>query len=1016
MSNIHGPSSTAQPASKDASVSNEHISVSQNEFDELDVASQPRGLKRSARSQGRISSCAECRRLKLKCDRGASDSWPCVQCRRRKCSELCPGSTSTPTAKAGNEKLLRHYRNKIADLEARLSAASAPPPFTQPESHHTDSAHLNSRSEQPGSSFSPVFSSAHGEGIRLEQRQQDEEAGEMQPPAASPQHQAGYMTARPPNSYVADNTQMQRPAPQGVDDASDKSYEPADQMYWPDDLSDPASPIALPADASPPVSMSAPGPALPSTLNNEMAAQTSVPSGPTFFGRSAGALYRQADKGNVSKSRTSPSQRLNFDLTDGIRLTQFSVLALSIQLFDTSPMICSPYLQQSALSVLPPTLWQALEILDKYNSQVAWMYTPVDVTYLQRSLQQLYSGSTNVMTEPRLSMVLLALALGALFDEEQNNPKSPFSSVPDQRRQGNLRTTARTIASDRPWSASVAPHQAHSRDSQSQRIFQLGFQTFLRQTSALSVFAPCVWESAVCAHLAVSYLLSRGQADTSHAAWQVLGSGIRIAVSLGLHCSQSRWNLPPEQTSAHARVWWELQAYERLQSLNFGRPSCLPEHISCRHPFQITGSDWQTLQPNKEVFHAIKYQLGPLYAKINLLHCKEETPSVLHVMSIDAEIRSFMRNIPSWLRLDEESPPSGQAVTKDASSSSLPGPHQISQADCDHILPQKHMLSLLFHKAILFLHRPFFCKATKNTNEPLLSPYASSFAAAIGSARQHTMLFSSAMDSCPSALKWWFFIFHLYTAAVLQAQVLLRCPRSMLATEVQNDLEISFSLLTKAAMTSNVARRAASHLGNLRSKILRRLAAESSRSARSIVPASAAGMLGSGTDGTGRPLTSSAANNAMSARTGLDALSEAAASSQVTSTLNTSSYDPFAMATSSSMDSVASTAPTMHSSISNKSFTATRPDQPDNESLWPSSSSLSHQPTGHQSSDELQQQQCASALAAYHNMEDLSAILESDNLPPEIANGPPAQWAWMDPLLQATLFWHTDSNGSFSRS
>ncbi len=645
------------------------------------------------------------------------------------------------------------------------------------------------------------------------------------------------------------------------------------------------------------------------------------------------------------------------------------------------------------MSVLPPSLWQAQELLDSYETHVTWMYTPVDVETLRTALKQLYAGST-VMTEPRLSMILLALALGDLFHANgsytQHGQRQHSFAVNGLREQASQMPRNRATNGSDVQTASAGASTTQEAHGEDQRIFHVGFTCFLRQSSPMGVFAPCVWESAVSAHLAVSYLLSRGNADTSHAAWQILGCGIRQAVSLGLHCSQSAWNLPPERLSAHARVWWELQAYERLQSLNFGRPSCMPEHVSCVPPFTLGAADWRTVKPNREVFHALKYALGPLYAKINLLHCKEDSPTMAHIMSIDAEVRAFLQKVPSWLLLgqDQENVAShgGAAAAFDADRRQSPTPPSVWQ----HILPQKHMLSLLIHKAILFLHRPFFSEATRKTSEPLLSPYSSSFAAAIGSARQHTLLFKSATESCPSALKWWFFIFHLYTAAVVQAQVLLRCPRSMLATEVQSDFELSFSLLTTAAKTSNVAARAAMHIGTLRSKILRKLGAESSRMLGNTLPTPAA-----------------RSNRYIS---GLDALSEAAVSSLNSGYGQDSSLASLSMGAAESMAHSVSTARTNPSPLSN--FSATAQDA----AASAGAVFLPHEQLRLGNKDLAQQRQNAPDWADFLDVNDLSAILESENLPPELASGPPAQWAWMDPLLQATLFWHTDSNGALERS
>ena len=53
--------------------------------DSLRAPSNDGGVVRRTSGRGPLS-CAECRRLKLKCDR----VWPCTPCQRRGCSAICP--------------------------------------------------------------------------------------------------------------------------------------------------------------------------------------------------------------------------------------------------------------------------------------------------------------------------------------------------------------------------------------------------------------------------------------------------------------------------------------------------------------------------------------------------------------------------------------------------------------------------------------------------------------------------------------------------------------------------------------------------------------------------------------------------------------------------------------------------------------------------------------------------------------------------------------------------------------
>lgn len=282
-----------------------------NNMDDPDTTSQPRGVKRPAQSQKRGSSCAECRRLKLKCDRGSSDSWPCVQCRRRKCAELCPGSVSTPTAKAGNEKLLRLYRNKIADLESRLSATSVPSASSTDHLERTTAASSGSSFDPSTTLLETRASPTIDVGSLSGPEQLLQGLDSMPPPGErSPHHRTPSLIASPSSSAVR-NDLLQNVAAQATQDASDQADEPMDHLYWPEDTSAQAPSLAHAANTAPSSSASGPAPALTSASDEIGSNQASVPSGPTFFGRSAGALYQQSENGNVSPVSSNPTSHID---------------------------------------------------------------------------------------------------------------------------------------------------------------------------------------------------------------------------------------------------------------------------------------------------------------------------------------------------------------------------------------------------------------------------------------------------------------------------------------------------------------------------------------------------------------------------------------------------------------------------------------------------------------------------------------------------------------------------------
>lgn len=114
-----------------------------------------------------------------------------------------------------------------------------------------------------------------------------------------------------------------------------------------------------------------------------------------------------------------------------------------------------------------------------------------------------------------------------------------------------------------------------------------------------------------------------------------------------------------------------------------------------------------------------------------------DLPSYEVVLELDRNLRSIEAGAPPYLRFD----------------------HVDTTSNLKHIIgPQRHMVSLLLHKALLALHRPYFAKAVA-LDEPMVSQFASSFNACVMSARQHTILMRSILKQNPiAAHRWWFFL------------------------------------------------------------------------------------------------------------------------------------------------------------------------------------------------------------------------------------------------------------------
>lgn len=325
---------------------------------------------------GKIKSCSECRRLKLKCIRDG-DSWPCVPCRRRRCNELCPDGIANTTEKASSERLLRHYRSRIATLEVEL-----------------------------------------------------EEQKEL-------------------NRHVLNETQSYNNQLHLADNAASNA-----QRDRPEDGGQSSSHVSY---------------SYTGLVTNHR----------HFHGRSTGALYAHPEDHLERRTSSSSSASASIQRAKAI-LNQFP--------FE-----------------------DAMNLLTLYSESVTWMYSPISCTDIHRFTRRAYDASC---TSGEMSVVCLALALGNHFQ----------------------RTT------------DSGAQEIHPRLYRAGLECILGFETFEKPSL----------EAAAACHLCCSYLLSQGESGKSQAAWQMLGIGIRLAVSMGLHCEQKQWGASHEREQACSWAFWEL--------------------------------------------------------------------------------------------------------------------------------------------------------------------------------------------------------------------------------------------------------------------------------------------------------------------------------------------------------------------------------------------------------------------------------------------------------------------------
>ncbi|KAL1407402.1 hypothetical protein Q8F55_006834 [Vanrija albida] len=405
-----------------------------------------------------------------------------------------------------------------------------------------------------------------------------------------------------------------------------------------------------------------------------------------------------------------------------------------------------------------PTVDEAYKLLDVYEREVEWMYRPLDRLAAREALQLIYSG-------------------GSISERIHHVPPHRLATV--------LMVFALAITfTNGPMSQSMPFFNAASA------LLCVPERHFMVRHTLSSVET---------LHMMVSYLLTLGNALSAKAAWPLIGLCVRIACAIGLHRDPSSWGLSAKQEEDRARLWWECVTYDMFLGLNYGRPYAIPAQLINVPPPPYPADGGVT--PSEGVFHAFKYRLAQSFFRIADYLGSSELPDYSVVVTLDSELRRVEAQAPNWLKWSDFYDPATMKLS----------PTYITQ---------QHSATMFYHKGLLVLHRPWFFKAVQGGSEPLLGPYAASFTTCVTSARKHTRLMASLLRCCPqAAYGWWYFIFHAFTAAIIQYTVLRRVPQSMMADEVRADFDASFDIIKQMSEHSGTARRALPVLARLHDRL-----------------------------------------------------------------------------------------------------------------------------------------------------------------------------------------------------
>ncbi|RXK39802.1 hypothetical protein M231_02995 [Tremella mesenterica] len=731
-------------------------------------------------------SCGECVRLKLKCTR----TWPCTNCVRRGCSAICPSGTLRPR---DDLKMQKTVKALLAENEALKAALAA-------------------RNEDAEGEWDPSIPIENRATVHLRRESEGSPGGlpdtlhtvsQLHPNSAhaqlvSPQSQSQSPGYTPPATRV---TTLESRIISSVRDESHLaavSGSGAGLMDWTDEAG-------------------------------------------RYIGRGAGALYVCEDEDGEGEGEVTENNSPAGD--PGSSMT-FPIMA------------SDPSVLMHMHEVMPPKSG-ALALLQIYYTRVEWMYTPTDRRAIASTLETIYTPAsiiTGLHNVPphRLATFLMALALGHVFADHT-------SPAPQAQRLFSIASALLTL----PRHHFMVKHSTAAVECLHMMVSFL-FST--HQPEAGKAAWPLL---GTCIRIACAVGLHRDgtrwglagveKENRERLWWECMTYDLLQSLNFGrpysipVHLSDCQ---PPS----------DPDLYPHSSHNSHPSPASLQSEPYPR-------SKWD------DQFHQLKYRLVRRFVRIADCLASPELPRYDVVMQLDGELRGVEATAPSWLRWqtdgelsggwskrsfeevgskryedgqgngwskpDENQSTSGRSKYGEISSdwskfSDVEGGWYkqenkamgrgerwieemtagLGDEDKEKRVPQVHMAALLLHKALLALHRPWFFQAIAAGSEPLRSPYAASFQACISSARRHTQIMGSCLRRCPgAAYSWWFFLFHAYTSAIVQAAVLLRLPNSIMADEIRTDFDQTCGIIEEMGPNSRLARRALPMLMRLRERL-----------------------------------------------------------------------------------------------------------------------------------------------------------------------------------------------------
>ncbi|GMK58669.1 hypothetical protein CspeluHIS016_0601110 [Cutaneotrichosporon spelunceum] len=689
-------------------------------------------VREERRSRKQLS-CAECHRLKLKCDRQV----PCSNCVRRECIELCPNSVRVKKTTQRNDDM-GEMRERLAAIEGMLASI---PGIRRRRSASSSSSGSGSR--ERGKERDRRRRDVRERERERRGRGRDEQRDERRRDASryrdegrsrspSPQYRRGYETS--PHTRTSERWSPRRPeddepraGPSFSNPTVASSHATPSQPNLQPSINPPHQTPSQASQATPSFQYTyEPNPPAQDESYGTLVIDRSGRS--KWLGPTAGTEWLRNSEVGPRRSRSDsppPAERADEDWFG------------ADSLFPFPPWGPAPTMATILLH-LPP-VDEARVLLDAYYGNYTWNHDVAPRAGVQPIFERAYglTEDPSRVHPQQLALLFIILAMGAL-----HNPALP------------------------PHDPGAEHHLAAARWCLVKGDF-IGHNT-IAGLQALVIMA--------------HYALETEKGRNGDSAWPLWGLAMRLVTAMGLHIDGRRWNLPPEVAEERRHVFWECHTIDVFQANCFSRPSSLrPEHIDTAFP----GS-------GERDFRTLKFELCRISGAV-LDQAMDVRPTAYS--AVDAlydRLCAFERHIPFRMRCRTAllALPSAYADAESATRDSPPVSNELA------LTFQQFTLALNVSEAILFLQRPYFVRALQEApQDPTRSAYAKSYLAVVERCNVLIEVVGGLYELYPTVTaRHWFFWYHLFTAAVCLGTMIILNPTNPLAGLVLGQLDHSLKL------------------------------------------------------------------------------------------------------------------------------------------------------------------------------------------------------------------------------